>query len=355
MEELLASLGDSPELYPHTLDLPNDAVSFIRLRLADYAAASFLDSRILTPQTRRHVVPWRDVARAIDSARLRETCAYIFHIGHAGSTLLSRLVGSHPAAFALREPMPLRTFAQLAAESGMKPFAEGIETRMEGCLKLLSRTFDARQVAVVKASSFVSELAAELMSRAAAPKAALMVLSPESFLATILGGPNSRQEARMLGASRLRRLHRRIGMEVWRLDALSEGELIALGWSCEMSALALAARVAGERAVCVNFDRLLVNPEEGLRDVLRHFGIAASPHEVEAIIAGPDLHRYSKAPEYAYDAALRLEVLNAARTAHGREIGRGLAFLEHAARKFAPVRDALELVDPRTTIQRARS
>jgi hypothetical protein len=351
MDEWLAAVGNSPELFPHALDLPDDIVSFIRLRRSDYAAASFLDSRILTAQTPRYLARWRDVAAAIDAAGLRETCAYIFHIGHAGSTLLSRLVGSHPAAFALREPLLLRTFAEFAAGSSLQPLVEDVDTRLGGCLKLLSRTFDPRQVAVIKATSFVAELAAGLLSRTAAPRAVLMVLPPESFLATILGGPNSRQEAKRLAAGRLSRLHRRIGASIWRPEALSEGELIALGWATEMSALAQAARVADERALCVNFDRLLAEPTDSLRDVLRHLGIAASPSEVEAIIAGPDMHRYSKAPEHAYDAALRLEVLNAARSAHGREIGRGLALLERGAKEFAPLRDALELIDSGTTVQ----
>jgi hypothetical protein len=74
---------------------------------------------------------------------------------------------------------------------------------------------------------------------------------------------------------------------------------------------------------------------------LRHFDIDAASGEVEATIAGPDMRRYSKAPEHAYDAALRLEVLNEARATHGAEIRRGLAWLERAAAEFAPVKDAL--------------
>jgi hypothetical protein len=55
--------------------------------------------------------------------------------------------------------------------------------------------------------------------------------------------------------------------------------------------------------------------------------------------------RYSKAPEHAYDAALRRDVLNAARAAHGAEIRRGLAWLDRAAVQFTAVRDAVQFVD----------
>jgi hypothetical protein len=344
MDGLLESLGRSPELFPHELDVRHDTVSFIRLSRADYARASFLDARILTPRTIAQTVPWRQVAASIEAASLPERCNFILHIGHVGSTLLSRLTGAHPRVFALREPMILRTLAQVHSEPDTAPhvWSEGdFAARLSGCLKLLSRTFDAPQCAVVKATSFVSELAAGLLSRASAPKAVMMYVSPESYLATVLGGPNSRQEAKILTPGRLRRLHRRVGREAWRLGSLSEGEALALGWACEMSALAHAARAAGARVFRVDFDRFLADPPVLLSAAFRHFDIDASPSQVHAILQGPHMRRYSKAPEHAYDAALRLEVLSAARATHGTEIRRGLLWLERAAADFAPVREAM--------------
>jgi hypothetical protein len=240
--------------------------------------------------------------------------------------------------------MLLRTFVQLEREPGAKPPAwsdADVETRLGGCLKLLSRTFDPRQRTVIKATSFVSELGARLLSRPAAPKALMMYVSPESYLATILGGPNSRQEAKMLAPSRLHRLHQRLGRPVWRLQSLSEGEMLALGWACEMSALVQATHAADSRAWGLDFDRFLDRPAEALLTALSHFDLDPTPDEVTAILRSPTMRRYSKAPEYAYDAALRLEVLNEARAAHGAEIRRGLAWLDRAAAQFAPVRDAV--------------
>ncbi len=55
------------------------------------------------------------------------------------------------------------------------------------------------------------------------------------------------------------------------------------------------------------------------------------------------MRRYSKAPEHAYDAALRREVLNQARALNAAEIRRGLAWLDRAAARFAPLRRAVAL------------
>jgi hypothetical protein len=180
------------------------------------------------------------------------------------------------------------------------------------------------------------------MARAAAPEALMMFVSPESYLATVLGGPNSRKEALMLAPDRLRRLHRRIGTEAWAGESLSEGENLALAWACEMSALAQAASTAGRRALWLNFDQFLADPS-GLLRIFHHFGIDADHAQVHAIASGPHMRRYSKAPEYAYDAALRGEVLNEARALHGAEIRRGLHWLEQAAAKFEPIRQAVTI------------
>jgi len=187
----------------------------------------------------------------------------------------------------------------------------------------------------------VSELAATMLAGPSLPKALMMFVSPESYLAAILGGPNSRQEAKTLTPSRLRRLNRRVDRDAWRLASLSEGEAIALGWACEMSALAEAARVAGKRALRIDFDRFLDDPKTHLAAAFRHLDIDASERELREILQGPELQRYSKEPEHAYDTTLRNAVLNEARATHTGEIARGLAWLEKAAVEFEPVRDAM--------------
>jgi len=334
MDDTADELGASPEWFPHELDLAQGRVSFIRLRETDYEQASFLDARIVTPASIKKSLRWPQVEAAISAAQLTERCGFIFHIGHVGSTLLSRLVGTHPAAFSVREPMALRTLAQLVPVP---------EPPLAGCLKLLSRTFEPRQLAVIKATSFVSELASSLVSRAAAPKAVMMFVSAESYFATILAGPNSRQEARMMAASRLERLHRRLGQPAWQLASLSEGEVLGVSWACEMSALAQATKAAADRALWVDFDQFIGTPMTVFAAVLRHFDLDGSADTVAAILAGPDMRRYSKAPEHPYDAQLRRDVLDQARALHGAEIGRGLAWLDRAAAQFVVVRDALRL------------
>jgi hypothetical protein len=146
-----------------------------------------------------------------------------------------------------------------------------------------------------------------------------------------------------MASGRLQRLQQRIGQSVSQLASLSEGEILALSWACEMSALVQAAKAAENRVLWTDFDRFLISPTTVLAAALRQFELETSSDTVTRILAGPDMQRYSKAPEHAYDAQLRSEVLNHARAMHGNEIGRGLAWLDRAAAQFGPVHEALDI------------
>jgi hypothetical protein len=338
----------SPELFPQAFDPHSDTVTLIRLTRADYTAASFLDDRILRLNSQRETVPWSLLAADIDAAGLAENCSFLFHIGHVGSTLLARLIGQHAGAFALREPSILRTFAQLrsAAAAGKPALPESaFEDRLTGFIKLLSRTFEAPQRAIVKATSFVSEIAAELLSRPAAAPALMLTVAPEIYLATIFGGPNSRRENAALLTGRIDRFARRAGVDARAFANLREGEAIALSWACEATALRQAVRRAGPRILPIDFSEFLVDPVTQLLAAFAHLAMPASSAEVETLVAGPLMHRYSKAPEFAYDKALRQTVLDEARTVHGEQIRIGLAWLDDVGARVPVLREALDLWD----------
>ena len=340
MSDFADRLRRDPDLYPHSYDPMADALLIVEMTRAGFEAASFLDQRILTPQLRSQWVAGQPVDATMATVE-RADVAYIFHIGHVGSTLLSRMMGAHAAVHALREPAALRTLAQLApelttAESMVAP--EAFDRRLDSLLKLWARTYAPEQRSVVKATSFASELAPRLLAQPQAGRSLAMFVKPEIYIASILGGENSRQELRALAQGRLRRLHRRLGTDGWRLYALSEGERAALSWACEMTAL---GGIDEDRLTWIDFEAFLARPEAGLAEAFAATGFNVDAAEVSAIATGPLLQRYSKGPEHAYTPELRRQVLDQARREHGSEIARGLAWLEAAGRAHAPVASAL--------------
>ncbi|MEA3048926.1 MAG: hypothetical protein QOG84_762 [Sphingomonadales bacterium] len=170
------SAAATPHWFPQRYDAASDSVLLVARSEADFRAAAFLDERSLAPGIPSHLVPWPTVAGAVPSDARRDI-QYIFHLGHVGSTLISRLLGELPEVLALREPQILRDVAA-CLEQGVWD-AE----RLDALTALLSRTFRPEQRAMAKASSFVSEIAAELVPNGS--RALLLCASAEAYIANI--------------------------------------------------------------------------------------------------------------------------------------------------------------------------
>ncbi len=171
---------------------------------------------------------------------------------------------------------------------------------------------------------------AMLMARDPTARAILMIVSAPVYMAAILGGPNSRAHLATNAAPRLARLCRRVGGRPWRMGDFTEGELAAMSWACELMGLAETAARFGDRVLWLNFEAFLDDPSVGLAAALTRLHGHTDQGDVAAMLRSPDLGRYSKAPEHPFDADQRRRILVQARIEHGREIERGLAWLERA-------------------------
>lgn len=333
-----------PGLFVHQYDAATDRLLLANISREEFAEASFLDQRLLTPQREAGWAPWADVAQA--GRDLTADAGFIFHIGHVGSTLISRLLGEAAGVLALREPMLLRNLADIGLLQGKpaSPWQPGLfAERLEQAVGWLSRTYGSQDRAIVKATSFVSAIAAPLLG--AARTGLLLTARPDAYIATILAGENSRQELALLSPSRLDRLHARIGAEPWKLWELPEATRAALAWACEMSALDAAAETAGAtRARWLDFDAFLADPAAQLSDIAGLFGVPLDAGTAQALVDGPIMRRYSKAPEHDYSPQLRAQLLAQTRQQRGADIAEAMRWLESAAAQFGPVARAMERV-----------
>src|SRR5687768_14737385 len=101
-EALLARIATTPDAYAQKLDLMRESWLVIDFSEAAYNAASFLDDRVLGTSTRGG---WLPIDRVIDAAQRASAkpLHFIFHTGHVGSTLVSRLLDATSAVLSLRE------------------------------------------------------------------------------------------------------------------------------------------------------------------------------------------------------------------------------------------------------------
>lgn len=328
----MTGIAATPAWFPHLLDAVADRVLLVDRSEEEYCDAAFLDDRSLRQDSQRQVVEWAALAAAIPASARRDV-QYVFHIGHVGSTLISRLLGELPGIFALREPLIVRTFDEMLAERG-QPEARwdpaSLSARLDVMTALLSRTFRPEQRALVKATSFTSESAPELVPPQS--RALLLTASPRRYLETILAGENSRRELQITAPARLRRLNRREGAPGWKLWEMNEGQRIAMAWAAEMTSLAQAEeKLPSGATLWTDFDSFLVAPAETLQTLAAFFGAELDPAGAEQLARHPLTRRYSKAMDYDYSRAQREEVLAEARRDHAEAIAEGLRWLDKAA------------------------
>ena len=309
------------------LDPAAGQVRLIAMNRESYRRASFLDDRILQQPVDAQIVPWPEIEAAMAGDR-RSDARWIFHIGHVGSTLVSRLVGELDGVLAIREPRLLRDLALSPPEVRSRYLPQ--------IARLMSRSFG--ETACVKATSFVSEIAPELVPRG--ERALFMYATPRNYVASILAGENSLVELHHLAASRAQRLARR-GSALWA--AHSDAELAAVAWACEMTSLEAAADAMADRHIeWADFDRMLDDMPAHLSRVAEFFGFDAEPGPIAALATGPLMGRYSKALEYDYSAGLRRDLIAEATAANGPAIDAALAMLRSAAEESPTLARALE-------------
>jgi hypothetical protein len=348
--DLLAQLAGSPDAYPQKLDLAREAVLLVRFDAAAYRAASFLDDRILGPTTQG---AWLPVAGVDDASRRvanSRPVHFIFHTGHVGSTLVSRLLDETGDVLPLREPLPLRTLADAHDALGrIDSLVSGAQfTRALGTfMRLWSRGYGPTRCVVVKATSSAGRLAASILAGSEGSRAIYMNLRPEPYLATLLAGQNSPIDLRGHGPERMRRLQSRLGTALAPLHTLSIGELAAMSWLAESwTQRDSVTRFAG-RVIALDFDAFLSNVAGSMARILGHFALPGDARYLADVDRSPVLTRYSKAPEYGYTPDVRAEVLRESRRQNRAEIRKGMDWLERLAGSDVAAAGVVNAIDVR--------
>lgn len=332
-------------VHPQRIDLIRDALLMVRVDAAMLEQAAFLDDRIVTRDAAAGWLNWSQAAQALGVGSAATPAHYVLHVGHCGSTLVSRLLGELGIT-QLREPLPLRTLAEVQADLDASE-SRWSRATFAARLSLIAALFDrGSEPRAVKATSFCNDLAPALLATNFARRATIVHTRLRPYLANVLAGPNSRFDLCAAAPLRLKRLVARTGQPVGRLHEMSPGIVAGMSWIAEMTSLAatLDAEPPG-RVLAVDFDRFLADVRPALRRIADHVTPGIEDAAIARTAASPTLNRYSKSPEHAYDLQLRRDVLADAERRFGEEIRAGMSWTARMAALYPQMARALELFD----------
>jgi hypothetical protein len=313
----VAGLFSSPEQHFLTMD-GRDAV-FLSMDRQSYHRSIFLDARAapVDPNPhRRDLLPLLDAASGLPpSPRL----AWIFHIAHCGSTLLSRAIDLPGANLVLREPPPLR---QLAIESASSRRSARWSEKLALAHRLAARRFAEDEPAIVKANVPVNFILNELLELDPHAPAIFLHMALESYLLAILRDGAHRKWVDRVTDQLGPALFKRIGT----LDARTTAERAAALWLAQTLIFSDALEVQSS-ARGLDAETLFSEPSRIVDAALAHLGVAARPRESEL---GEILSHYSKNPGQQFSEADRRERQANDRVRLAHEILEGRRWIERA-------------------------
>ena len=329
--DLLQGLMTSPDIHLQKIGVIRNTALLVSIDPPKVREANFLDDRILTPNTPRQ---WVSLDAAIEQASAITDSVplhFIFHSGHVGSTLVSRLLDEVNGVLTLREPYVLRQLAEAhevvhLPESYVAP--EVLDRYFDSLLKLWGRGFVNTTTVIVKAASSSARIAPLLLAKRPQARAIFLSADAETYITTFLSNPDSLIDLRVMAPERIRRLLSFGIASPKALHQMSHGELAAMAWLVESWTHQKAVASAPGQVMLIDFDELLNDPKKSLGAIWRHFGLRCDEAALSRIISSPVLSRYSKDPAHAFSTQTRAQILADSRNRHQEQIRRGLQWIK---------------------------
>ena len=352
LRERYASLFQSPDLLPWQLDMAGARMLLALVSESVYRDTGFLDQRLnLDGKLQALWVPLeRILADQRSIAPSPPTPArFIFHVGHCGSTLLSRLLAENSGLLPLREPLSLRSLAEserLLHGPGAPVTRTEWQSLMELLLRLLSRVYRDGQRALIKPSSSCNNLIGPLLASNREHKAVFLYLNLRSYLASVLR-PQSRGALHAFAKERAFDVHRFMPDAGISPEDLTPARLGAMNWATSMAYLIQAQgdESLSARIRVMEFEAFLQDPIDVLTELFIFLGHPVARETAAAILQGGHMGRYAKDMRIGYTPELRAEDLQQSMQAHRGDIDDAQAWLAGMLERSAALGPLKELVE----------
>ena len=338
----LEGLAYCPELFLRDIDPKRNAAILSPMSADSYRRSSFLDNRLVRVGERDIVVPSDALIRLLEKSGLPAgTIHYIFHVGHCGSTLISRLLGELDDFHALREPAVLmglsRSYSALD-EPGFEITRERWAELRDFALTLLARTWQPGQTVLLKATSHAGNLIPQLMSHTRKERAMFLYLDLETYLVTMLRSHTRRENRHYARDFRIREFADLAPSRSAKFQDYSDARIAALTWLLHTREIANATRDPDieARILLMTFDEFLATPKRQLDRVCRFMGATVDERRLENLLAGPTARSHSKLPDSNFDSEKRTRELAAVRQEFSNEIDAGLVWAAQVCSEDEP-------------------
>ena len=323
-----SQLWDTPNWLIKSVDFHRGLASFVETDEEGYREAAFLDNRLDRVLSDEKVIHLKELwPRAVQTKKSQPSLNFLFHVGHCGSTLISRMLGELPGCFALREPPVLMALARSAAQG--LPHWERIS---DVVMALLTRTYRQEDSAFIKPASHANVLLRYFLQWKKSSRGILLCVDLESYLATMLQ-EHHRAETREALQWRQEGLKRLAG-NISDLNALDDAKCSAVIWLIQMWELLEAHRDENLNTLWLSFDNFLNEPTSTILKISDFLDLPADHEQIRQLtVDSPLLRSYSKNVQVSYTAESRRASLQASRRQYAAEIDAAMGWLQQICQR----------------------
>ena len=332
-ERLLAMLT-SPAMFLRDLDPLRGIATFTPMSEESYRNSAFLDNRIQRAGARDIAIDLDDLLDLVQARpQRRRPIHYVFHIGHCGSTLLSRILGDRDRFLALREPpllMGLSRSMRALDRPGFPIPRQRWESLLSLSLWMLSKTWRPDQTVLIKPTSQAGSLIPVLMDYTGLEKAILLYVDLETHLPMILR-PHTRRETRLFAADyAVREFSELAPGYPDSPDRYTVAQLAVMSWLLHVRELAniTVQSSTAARVLPLHFEEFLRQPGDLVVEICRFFDQPVRHGELERLVSPDLLQRAAKNTGQSYGQDHRQHELKTARDEYREEIEEGLAWAD---------------------------
>ena len=269
IEQALQAITRSPDLFPVRIRFSEEIAYFVKMSPQWYRESVFLDpARIKGTYVIESNLQW---AKTIaDTTPLQPAC-FIFHTAFCGSTLMAQALNSVFDCLPLREPEVLGNLLHyLKSQNHNDP------QWLERVVRLLSRSYDAAHVAVIKANDNANPLMIDMLKWRADLPVLFMYTPLSEFLAGCLKADNRREWIRQrYNAVKSIATEVLNNQQPFSLDDTAYGEMAAVYWSYNIALYHQARQCSRTRLRSLDFNRMLDRPLDAIEACAKLFGLQA--------------------------------------------------------------------------------
>ncbi|MDT8384052.1 MAG: SEC-C domain-containing protein [Gammaproteobacteria bacterium] len=327
LQEALEHIDASPALFPARVNFAEYQSYFIMMSPQTYRDSVFMDpGRIKGSCIIQTDLAW--LRSACDKIAGQQT-AFIFHTAFCGSTLMSQALDAAYHTLPIREPELLGNLLAYLRNPANSP--QDKDAWYRRVMALLSRRFDAQQMAVVKANDYANPLMLAMIERHADAPLLFMHTPLQEFLAGCLKANNRKQWIAQRYAALRQPINQLLGLGPdFTVAEDAYGELAALYWSYNIALFHKAYRSMPARVRSLEFNHMLANPYTAVARCADWFGLMPIEGTTLEQAMAPLLGVYSKNSKFTYSPQQRDGEITALLSAHQAE----LAAAEELARKL---------------------